>query len=252
MNIERTECKVLNYKKIYDAIVERAKNRASKGYVERHHINPKCMGGSDDPDNLVALTPEEHFLAHVLLVKIFPEEKNLILAVQKMSVSSKFTKSRRSRKLYGWLRRKHAERMRELSVGEKNAQFGSRWINDGTVSKKLKRGEPLPKGWTIGRLKKYKNCKSCDTTITGNVKYCGPCRDAAYRTNKNNKGKRLRSAKASLIDIQKSLLANNFDINLSMASLGYKPNQYGYTRNTFITQRDALVSQPPSKRSLTE
>ena len=30
----------------------------------KHHIIPKHMGGSDDPSNLVELTPEEHALAH--------------------------------------------------------------------------------------------------------------------------------------------------------------------------------------------
>lgn len=49
----------------------RGKLRADvKGYVERHHIIPRCMGGSNDRDNLVALTAREHFLAHMLLGKI--------------------------------------------------------------------------------------------------------------------------------------------------------------------------------------
>ena len=30
----------------------------------RHHIIPRHMGGTDDPENLVFLTPEEHAKAH--------------------------------------------------------------------------------------------------------------------------------------------------------------------------------------------
>lgn len=36
-------------------------------FLELHHIWPRSLGGSDDPSNLVLLTPREHFLAHLLL-----------------------------------------------------------------------------------------------------------------------------------------------------------------------------------------
>ena len=35
--------------------------------LHKHHIVPKYMGGSDDPDNLVELTVQEHADAHNLL-----------------------------------------------------------------------------------------------------------------------------------------------------------------------------------------
>jgi hypothetical protein len=40
------------------------------GYTERHHIQPKCLGGTDDHKNLVRLTAREHFVVHHLLTKI--------------------------------------------------------------------------------------------------------------------------------------------------------------------------------------
>ncbi|XAO17074.1 homing endonuclease [Escherichia phage FL23] len=60
----------MNYEKIYNSLIDRARNRALTGYKERHHIIPKCLGGSNDASNLVDLTPEEHYVAHQLLVKI--------------------------------------------------------------------------------------------------------------------------------------------------------------------------------------
>lgn len=40
-------------------------------YSERHHILPKALGGSDKSANLVRLTAREHFVAHLLLARIF-------------------------------------------------------------------------------------------------------------------------------------------------------------------------------------
>ena len=51
----------------YNSLVERARNRAIEGYVERHHIIPKSLGGTDESSNIVALTAREHLIAHMLL-----------------------------------------------------------------------------------------------------------------------------------------------------------------------------------------
>lgn len=64
-------------------------------------------GGTNDKDNLVDLTPEEHYVAHQLLVKIYPGNQGLIRAVHCMSSSS--YKNPRNNKSYGWIRRKFAE-----------------------------------------------------------------------------------------------------------------------------------------------
>jgi len=67
----------MNYKKIYESIVNRAKNRKLNSYKEKHHIIPKCIGGSDDETNLVELTAKEHFICHLLLCEIYPNENTL-------------------------------------------------------------------------------------------------------------------------------------------------------------------------------
>ena len=59
----------MNYQKIHDAIIERAKTRKLEGYKERHHIIPRCLGGTDDNENLVDLTAREHFIIHLLYNK---------------------------------------------------------------------------------------------------------------------------------------------------------------------------------------
>jgi 5-methylcytosine-specific restriction endonuclease McrA len=57
------------YYKWYRNIIKNAKNRNTNDYTEQHHIIPRSLGGSNDKDNLVALTAKEHFICHILLTK---------------------------------------------------------------------------------------------------------------------------------------------------------------------------------------
>lgn len=42
-----------------------------RGYLEIHHIIPRCIGGKDVESNIMLLTYSEHCMAHYLLTKIF-------------------------------------------------------------------------------------------------------------------------------------------------------------------------------------
>jgi len=97
----------VQYELIYEKLVKRGQVRGIiEGYKEIHHIIPRCMGGSDEPENLVSLTPEEHYVAHQLLVKIYPNNLRLVRACDVMSKDTKVSKYWRRNKMYGWLRRK--------------------------------------------------------------------------------------------------------------------------------------------------
>lgn len=49
-----------------------------------HHIIPRCMGGSDDSSNIIALTYEEHIEAHRILHEKYPEHFGLRFAYLNM------------------------------------------------------------------------------------------------------------------------------------------------------------------------
>lgn len=100
----------MNYEKIYLDLVTRAKDRVLESYAEKHHIKPRCMGGGDEIENLVALTPEEHYVAHMLLVKIYPGNKKLIFAANMMA--------NRNNKAYGWIKRKFAIEIKKQNKGQ--------------------------------------------------------------------------------------------------------------------------------------
>jgi len=99
----------MNYQKIYENLT--AKDMIAD-YTEKHHIIPRCMGGSNDHRNLVRLTPEAHYVAHQLLVKIYPDNALLIYAANMM------TCGRNTNKSYSWIRRKHAVSMRDANLGK--------------------------------------------------------------------------------------------------------------------------------------
>ena len=149
----------MNYKKHYDLLIERAKTRHLDVYVERHHIVPRCMGGTNEQSNLVDLTPEEHYVSHLLLVKIYKNNAKLVYAAHKMC------QGRNTNKLYGWLRKKHAMHVSNHMKKQGNSQLGSFWITNGNQNKKSKKDIPL--GWWKGRVQvpnlreKTKLCMTC-------------------------------------------------------------------------------------------
>jgi hypothetical protein len=101
----------MNYQKIYNNLINRATRRISEGYVEKHHIVPRCLGGTDAKENIVSLYPEEHYLAHLLLCKVNKGNSKLLYAAMNMTSGSMINNSKRNNKAYGWLRRQYAESM---------------------------------------------------------------------------------------------------------------------------------------------
>lgn len=106
----------MNYKKHYDMLIARSPtlkfNGEKKGaplwnkrdniYREGHRIVPGCMGGVYTCDNVVYLTAAEHFVAHQLLVKIYPKNMKLVNALRAMITVA--NGQVRNNKLYGWIR----------------------------------------------------------------------------------------------------------------------------------------------------
>ena len=70
---------------IQNILNSRGRFACGEEYHERHHISPKCMGGTDNDDNLIDLFAREHFIAHKLLAEENPDNKKLILAWHMMT-----------------------------------------------------------------------------------------------------------------------------------------------------------------------
>src|ERR1700739_2796630 len=114
----------MNYQKIYNDLINRGKSRVwpEDTYGEWHHITPRCLEGSDEPENLVKLTPEEHYVAHQLLVKIYPDNPKLIYAASMMTVDTRG--GRVNNKLYGWLKRARSTAFSKIMQGTVSGMAG--------------------------------------------------------------------------------------------------------------------------------
>ena len=76
----------MNYKDFIDDIINtRGRYGCGEEYHERHHIVPRCIGGTDEKENLIDLYAREHFIAHKLLAKENPHNQSLQCAWWMMS-----------------------------------------------------------------------------------------------------------------------------------------------------------------------
>lgn len=94
ITILQTQCQPNKYFQIYVSICIRGLNRITPEIYERHHILPKCfkLGGETDIDNIVCLTPREHFICHKLLTKfIFDKELKSKLAYALWQFTKRYT-----------------------------------------------------------------------------------------------------------------------------------------------------------------
>jgi hypothetical protein len=131
----------MDYQRIYnELIIKRTMSPLPKDeYGELHHIVPRCMNGSDDATNLIRLTPEEHVIAHLLLVKIYPYESKLVYAANWM------TNRVNNNKQYGWLKREFSKIEKLTKTGKPRSQAS---INKqkNTITEKYKNGYTYPQG----------------------------------------------------------------------------------------------------------
>ena len=117
------------YKKWYQNITDRAKNRNLGSYTEKHHIQPRSLGGTDESSNLVALTAREHFICHWLLVKMTTgQDHHKMLNALRMMRAEKSGQERYNTKItarvYESIKQEYAELQSKQFIGKGNGFYG--------------------------------------------------------------------------------------------------------------------------------
>jgi endogenous inhibitor of DNA gyrase (YacG/DUF329 family) len=152
LTIIEKKCNIINmfndnkYTKWYDSIIDNAQKRDLNGYCERHHIIPRSLGGSDEPDNLVALTPKEHFVCHLLLTKM-TEGRNQILMKYAATLMAGYDGKWITGKLYESLRQGWSQDRDHIANRHKSRRSRGYWFSE-EVKRKIgdaNRGRKLPR-----------------------------------------------------------------------------------------------------------
>ncbi len=149
----------MDHQKIYNNLIQKAKkecriklNSDDPLFIafEKHHIIPRCIGGTDNLNNLVLLTLREHFVAHKLLTKIHPLNKKIFYAFHLMVFMN----------------------MKKYKISSRDYEY-ARLINlmfppfegfNHTKESKIKISKSL-KGRKVWNAKKYDQCPPMSTII---------------------------------------------------------------------------------------
>lgn len=151
----------MNYQRIYFELIEKRKRDIPEGYIEQHHINPFSISKSNDSDNLVYLTAREHFIAHLLLSKMYPEGSINWIKMQKalmkmFSISSNQLRYSPSR-WYHYCREQVSIANSINQSGQGNSQYGKVWVHNNFLRKSTSVFKDeldilLENGWELGRV----------------------------------------------------------------------------------------------------
>ena len=120
----------MTYQELINNILQtRGRFACGDDYHERHHIVPKCMGGTNDNENLIDLFGREHFEAHRLLALENPDNDKLVYAWWNMAHINKF-----NQRDYEITAEEYEEAKIEFSKTIKDAMKG-RKFSDETLQK---------------------------------------------------------------------------------------------------------------------
>jgi len=155
---------------MYNIIIENRLSNPYQGYVEKHHIKPKSLGGDNSKSNLVSLTAREHFICHFLLTKIYKKGSNewykMTRAFMMMKMSSLNQNRYFNSHLYETKREDFSLVMSTNQKGKGNSQYGTMWIYNLELDEVLKiKKEDFPKYKDLGWLRGRKNKSEVKKTL---------------------------------------------------------------------------------------
>lgn len=122
----------MNYSNIYTRLC----SSTFSGRTERHHIIPRCLGGSDDDRNICFLSPRAHALAHRLLAKMHPSHQGLAFAAFMMQHKDGVRISSRT---YELLRGVHVKMLSETPRSQEHKDNIKKALTGKTLSEQTKK-----------------------------------------------------------------------------------------------------------------
>ena len=124
----------MTYSAVYCALISKRLQTPlpDDEYGEVHHIIPKSEGGTNDKDNLVRLSAREHYIAHLLLARIYNDSK-MWFAIHRLLFGYERNYTRTTSRLYSTIRVQNSRWMSEVHKGK------STWNKGKSLSEEHKR-----------------------------------------------------------------------------------------------------------------
>jgi len=156
-----------HYLSRYNRFIDSLRSQVIDGYCEEHHIVPRSHGGSDVKDNLIALTPRQHFVAHWMLWKAYGG--NMGRAFFMMSNFGKYGKV--NSRTYAMARKDYSEQVKQQLAIKPNSYVATAETRQKMREKKLGKklspehiekvrqsriGKPLSDEWKVNLSKAKK------------------------------------------------------------------------------------------------
>ena len=243
----------MNYNKIYNNLIDKCKNTdyPSDTYTEKHHIIPKCMGGTNESSNLVQMSAREHIMAHILLSKIYPNVPGVVFAAYEMT-----TLKQEDRLATKWFSTRTLASLKENAMksrkGEGNPMYGKKQSEETKkLISKINTGRKFTEEQRAAHSIKMKNRiiteewknnisksmigkphphKSPNYTKEGRQKMVDLCKNRTGENHPNSK---------KIIDEDTNIVYNSITecakaIGISRESLSYKLNHSSTKRFKFI------------------
>jgi hypothetical protein len=152
----------------YNKFIESLKGQVIVGRKEVHHIVPKSLGGTNDSNNLIALTPRQHYIAHWMLWKIYGGKMaqafwfmNTCKRYKKMNgrryelLKEEYRKSVSGENGY-WYGKKLPKEIIEKLSGENNPWYGKKHSEEAKKKMSETRKEYLKNEEVIENLRRHR------------------------------------------------------------------------------------------------
>jgi|694.fasta_scaffold47273_3 hypothetical protein len=128
------------YSKYYYNIVSEAKSRilGHDTYVEKHHIIPRSLGGTNDPENIVKLTAKEHLICHQLLIRMtngIQKSKMAFAAWRMVFSSNKHKRFKVTARVYESIKLEMSKAAKERSRFYKHSEESKQKIAESKLGK---------------------------------------------------------------------------------------------------------------------
>lgn len=222
------------YYKLYYTIISNAKSRVvdSSCYYEKHHIIPKSLGGTNSRENLVTLTPREHFICHRLLVKFTKgdEKRKMVFALMRLFRSKNSIHSKN-------ITSSDYERLKVLLSNSLKRQWENPDYRENIIEK-------MKKSWTAERKQEFSKKIKSSWSDPAKRKEASD-RSKNYYSNEINRDR--------LSEIQKTLHKENTDLGKKKSLPGRQNGMYGKTHTEEVKEKlSKLTKERLSNKSYEE